>query len=310
MLHRFFSAIGSMGRPSRETSLSDVAILQSAPLSIAREIARMGVVCLPPSRPPKQHHRYLLGEDLMLHVYGASAHDALPRSVPERLDLQQCDVPGLCRLLQVEFTPEWVWLLEERLHGVQGQAGLNEATVRNSVEALVAMARLTGPPLAETRFWQEHAAEAIEHVPAALAPAVAQAWEEVADIPSAALHGDARPKNLIIGPRGIGLVDWEGFWRNGLPGLDIAYLLTMNARGGLDPIVADMVTGRPNRRSTLLGEALLACGYSERTLRPALLVMLSLWSLGEVRRMRLRTGAAVETRFLDLLRSAAGRSAV
>ncbi len=58
-----------------------------------------------------------------------------------------------------------------------------------------------------------------------------------ADAPFRMSHGDLVGANVVWGPDGPGLVDWE-FWRMADPAEDLAYLIVVN---GLPPATADAV---------------------------------------------------------------------
>jgi hypothetical protein len=300
-----FSGFRKLARALRGPQLSDISILHRAPGPIVDAIGGREIVCMPPSPPPKFHLQYFLGDDLVLHVYRSSLHSALERSVSDRMSLQaEATFPGIPRLVSHERDGDLIWLIEERLHGTSGMAPLSDDRLYKTANWLGNFARLAGPPLRTTTFWRSHHAESVRAAPAAVRHEVAEAWELIDDVAATPLHGDVQPKNLVFGPHGVGLVDWEGFWLHGLPGHDLMFLATMNAPNPPREVVPDMLAGRPNRWSEPLSATLEDVGYSRERIRPALLVMLSLWSLGETRRRRRQRIAKSPTPFLELLISA------
>lgn len=91
--------------------------------------------------------------------------------------------------------------------------------------------------------------------------------------PYAFLHGDLTQDNVVWGPAGPGLVDWE-FWHLGDPAEDLAYLWVLNGLGA--PAVAAVARGYGDPDATARAEtwrALIAvesaawwarCGADER----------------------------------------------
>jgi aminoglycoside phosphotransferase (APT) family kinase protein len=76
-------------------------------------------------------------------------------------------------------------------------------------------------------------------LPARALLASSPADEGVAE-PFRMLHGDLVEANVVWGPEGPGLVDWE-FWRMGDPAEDLAYLVELNDLG--DPVRAAVLEG-------------------------------------------------------------------
>ena len=64
--------------------------------------------------------------------------------------------------------------------------------------------------------------------------------EDPGDAPFRMLHGDLVEANIVWGPDGPGLVDWE-FWRMGDPAEDVAYLIEAN--GLPDAVAAGVLDG-------------------------------------------------------------------
>lgn len=77
---------------------------------------------------------------------------------------------------------------------------------------------------------------------AGLAPAALAAGADAPDAPEPfrLLHGDLVEANVVWGPHGPGLVDWE-FWRLGDPAEDLAYLIELN--GLPDDVAAAVLEG-------------------------------------------------------------------
>jgi hypothetical protein len=248
---------------------------------------------------------YAIGDQLMLHVYRPAVHGQIARSVSDRRQLQSAAaIPGVPQLLFAQDDGELLWLLEERIHGSSGRPGEADSWLPEAVDWLCRLAEHKGPPLRSTAFWDSHRMDTLEACPAELRGKLDAAWDRVGDVLATPLHGDVQPKNLMIGPHGIGLIDWEGMWLHGLPGHDILLLATMSGNDVPTSVVPDLLTGRANARGGLLRSALERCGYQADTFGAALLVTMSLWTLGETRRLRRDPATHRPTPFSDLLRRA------
>jgi hypothetical protein len=238
----------------------------------------------------------------MLHVYRASIHTQLRRSLAHRLAFQrEVEIAGVPKLHVVNDDGDLIWILEDLIPGSPPNPDHRDDWLPMAVDWLCELAAVEGPTLRTTPFWQDHWHEAIEVTPADLRPEVSRAWEIVGDMRARPLHGDVQPKNLVLAGTGVGLVDWEGFYGAGLPGLDIMFLATMSGPSIPGPIVLDLILDRAGLYDSLLRSALHRSGYRGQTVDAGLKVMLSLWSLGEVRRQRRRGAVLEQTPFSDLL---------
>jgi hypothetical protein len=288
-------------RAFRDPPVSSARLLRQAPKAIADEIRGRTILYSGRSRAPKYHHRFILDQKLVLHVYRATQHPELRRSIPDRRQLhKEASFTGIPQLRCAEDDGELIWIIEDRLLGAPGPMDDERSTLR-AVEWLCQFAALTGPPLRTTLFWETHKEPSIEAAPEALRPRLAQAWSLIGDTQARPLHGDAQPKNFVFGRHGVGLVDWEGVWCHGLPGHDAMFLATMTGSRTPTRVVPDLLLKIPHAWEEPLRHALHRVGYRRDQVDSALLVMLSLWSLGEVRRHRRQPRSNQPTPFLDLL---------
>jgi aminoglycoside phosphotransferase (APT) family kinase protein len=123
------------------------------------------------------------------------------------------------------------------------------------------------------------------------------------------MHGDLQRRNILLTPSGVGVVDWEGAWLHGIPGLDLVFLALLAHRDRPDPTIIDRLLRDRDPPFGALKSPLARLGLPGDTLRPALLAMLGTWALGEDRRLQ-RTRAAVARRpYRDLLLSFTARLA-
>ena len=234
---------------------------------------------------------YAVGTDALLHVYGDPS-PRLRRSLDERPSIRaSAGAGGVPDLYAVDEDDAGIWVLEERLHGRAPDVTTVGTWFPTVTRWLVATAGTPGPPLGDTAYAAAHHEEAIARSPARLQSAVAKAAMALADLPARTLHGDAQPKNFVIGRAGVGLIDWEGAWRSGLPGLDLVYLGIMASRSTPDPsVIAALAKGVDVPGRPLL-DALSQIGVDEERRAPTLLLMMATWSLAEARRLE-RSSAA------------------
>lgn len=281
--------------------LSPTALLTQAPPAVAEALRGQDVVRLPASPQPKQHWMFQVGQGHLLHMYGGAA-ERIRRSLPDR-ELFQRDVAmaGLPLVRLVIDEGERLWLLEERLAGAAPDPAEVEQWFPQASAWLVRLAGPPGPPLRTTPFWEAHGLASVEVAPAEVQPAVGYAWELLGDLSARSLHGDVQPRNLILGSHGVGLVDWEGFWRYGLPGLDLVFLALMSAPKAPDQGVLEVLTNGKEPPGRPLQSALYEAGLTSRTLHAGLLAMLATWALGEARRVARSRRPPASTPFRAML---------
>ena len=160
-------------------------------------------------------------------------------------------------------------MLEDLAPGRPGEAELPQL-----LDWAVELAGPPGPPLERSAEWAEHAKLLRGQVPD-------EALATVAGLPSRHMHGDLQPKNVLASGGRLTAIDWEGAWREGIPGLDVVYLALF--AHGLDPaVLAD--PPEPVRA------ALARVGVGDDALPAALYVMLGTWATAEDRR-RVRLGS-------------------
>jgi hypothetical protein len=285
---------GRLVRALQRRRNSPMELLDRAPAAVADALRGRRVEALPPSPPPKRHWMYLLDGDLILHLYGSSS-DRITRSLPERTAFQrEMSLPGVPELHISAREEGRTWVLEDRLHGARPDARAAGRWFPRASEWLVRLAGPPGPPLRQTAFWPAHQPGAILAAPADLQAGIARAWDVLGDLPARSLHGDVQPRNLLLQGPGVGLVDWEGFWRFGVPGLDLVFLALMSARRVPDQRVMEALARRSDPPDRPLRSPLAELGVDSDRLPAALLVMLSVWCLGERRRLE-RSGRRLDS---------------
>lgn len=271
------SAIRDLARTWRDSS--EISDLRSeAPWEIRQYLDGSSIVSLRNSSPSKNHYLFRIGGEMILHVYGLAA-SSIGRAVRERRALE---APSSIRVPQMYCAVEQgerMWILEERLHGETLPKEPVHRDCGKVREALAAMATQQGVVLRQSAFWDDHHNQSIEAAPAHLQKYVRKAWTQLGDLPSVPVHGDVQPKNILSGSS-LGLVDWEGFWLEGLPGLDLAFFALMSD------------TSRPSgerfaelaRGEGVFSKAVRAYFPDQVHYRAGLLVMLALWTNGENKR--------------------------
>lgn len=270
--------------PATTRRTSPLDVLDDAPPGVSEALTGARVRPLPPSTPPKDHLMYEVDDDRILHVYGSPA-PRITRSLPEHRLIDELHLPGVPALDLVETAPDRVWIVEARVPGTPPSVGHVSCWFPAAARFLVDVAGPAGPPLRRTEFWSAHESQAVAIAPRPLRRDVERAWDMVGDLPARVVHGDVQPKNLVVHDGGFGLVDWEGVWRFGLPGLDLVFLALMAAPRRPDALVLETLAGGRDMPDRPVLDALADLDITFEHVRPALLAMLSTWSLGEYRRV-------------------------
>ncbi len=262
------------------------------------------VVPLPASPPPKTHLMYATGEDI-LHLY-VNPSARLRRSLDERERIRaRTGLAGIPTLYAAVYQEDAVWVLEERAHGITPSPAGVSAWFPIVADFAVRMAGPPGPPLGESSQWQG----LVEELPQALPDhdGLRASLRSVSALPARHMHGDFQPKNLLLAGGDVAVIDWEGVWLHGLPGLDLVFL-SLLAQSDIPElsIISNLLDGRDpafGRLSAYLAQV----GVSEEMLPSALLTMSAIWSLGEERRLRRSRLVGVRRPFRALLDHVAGR---
>jgi hypothetical protein len=243
----------------------------------------------------------------VLHVY-ADPSAGLRRALAEREPIRDnAAVTGIPRLYAAEETPAGVWVLEDRIPGSHPSARNTARWTPRVAEWLVGFAGPPGPALASTLFWELHHDAAVGAAGAGNQAAVARAFQRIAALPARHLHGDFQRRNIRIDGAAVGAVDWEGANRCGMPGLDLVFMALLGRSDRPDPVVVGALAAGTDPPFAPLLDALRRIGISTDLLPSALLAMLALWNVGEVRRIA-RGGSSPRTRpFSHLLAEWAAR---
>ena len=161
--------------------------------------------------------------------------------------------------------------------GAEFLARLHRATARRVRVAAADFEAVCGPMFEAARDRYPALAQALARARGALAAGLAGL-----EIPLVWLHGDFKVENLVVDARSsrlCGVIDWELSEPEGLPMLDLWYLLLYNRqiRDGTHffPAVADLVPPRrlPGAEAALCGEYARALGLPEAA-TPALALAL------------------------------------
>lgn len=279
------------------------ALRRNAPEALRPLLANVPIISMADSLKVKRHRMFRVGADKVLHLYDPRI-SPIRRALADRLLLGPVTglrVPAVhahCDVARDEFgaREDTVWLLEERLDGAALDALPEPDWQVSAISGLVQLGQRRGAPLADCGFWQAHAEPSIAAAPEALRPAIAKAWETLGHLPAAPVHGDAQPKNCVAGPT-IGLIDWEGFWLEGLPGIDLAFLAIMAGSAKPDAARFALLV----RQKCPFAMAVESLGLTDRTYRAALLAMLAMWNSGEARRVARDGDPSQPQPFRDLL---------
>jgi hypothetical protein len=265
-----------------------------------------------PFRTDQPHFLYAVGDDRLLHVYGAPA-PGQRQALRAREALREARPAGIPELHGAIETGTELWLVEDRVPGRAAQPDRHPSWWPAMTDLLVALGRLSGPHVREGEWWREIG----EALPAGLASAwrepVAAALEVVGDLPGVVAHGDVQPKNIVLDGRRAGLVDWDGALAEGPPGLDLLFLAVTARTGRPDPApLLALAAGRDEPGVPLLA-ALRAVGLDVPTACAVALVAVATWADVEGSRLRRSLGrerapAPVFTRLLDEVGPALARA--
>lgn len=259
---------------------------------------------LPVPHRTEPHFLYAVGEHRLLHVYGET-EPGQREARRARATLRSRGLPaGIPELRGAIETSTALWLVEDRLPGRAALPDRKPAWWSTVTDLLVALGRLTGPPVRQGRWWPE----VREALPQSLAPAlrepVAGALELVGDLPSVVSHGDVQPKNIVLDGHLAGLVDWDGALAEGPPGLDLMFLAVMARSGQPEAEPMRALARGEDAAGVPVCEALRAVGLEGAGLRAAALVAAAIWAAAEAKRVQRPLGrdsppAPVFTRLLD-----------
>jgi hypothetical protein len=267
------------------------ALLERLPGELRALLADAGPVPSGASYRSKAHVRFELDGRRVLHAY-VNPSPRLRRALAEREAIRAgSGLDGVPRLHRACEGFDALWVLEEAVTGRQPRPEEVRAWFPAVADWAVALGGPRGRALDESEDWRAHREEALAVARDAGLDALAEdAFAAVSALPSRHMHGDFQRRNILVDGDRIGLVDWEGAWEKGIPGLDLVFLALL-ARGddpdaslllrlayGDDPDWAP-VTPRLER-----------LGLDRAHIRPALVVMLATWALAERRRLA-RLGA-------------------
>ena len=174
-----------------------------------------------------------------------------------------------------------LWVLEGKVEG-KPLAAPAAQWWQEAAAYVVSYSREEGPPLQTLPEWDEDA-EFVEEAPSELRPALGEARERLAPLPTAPCHGDLQPKNLVQTPSGIVAIDWE--WCDGatVRGLDLLFLAVTHA--GEEPdasVIEALLRGENPPFGDVLGP-LAELGLEGEVLRDTILVLLVKWAGHEQR---------------------------
>ena len=295
--------LDELARRRARGARSPMALLEYAPPAIQPMLDFARLEPLPAAHRTKTHYLFA-APDAVLHVH-VGVRERLVRSLAEREAIRRnVDDGGIPQLLAAEPSRDAVWVVEELVDGSPPRPANAAHWFPRVAEWLVALAGPPGPPLVDDEHWQAHVDAALAAVAPERRDVARAAFGRVGEAPARHMHGDLQPRNVLIGPGGVGAIDWEGAWFRGIPGLDLVYL-GLVARGGGPKAAAIhcLFEGRNPPDLEVLG-LFERLGVDPALRRDALLVMLATWVLGERRRgERLGAPAPTATPFADLLAS-------
>ncbi|MBD0290843.1 MAG: hypothetical protein ICV74_06270 [Thermoleophilia bacterium] len=284
-------ARGAAARLRDDDSAPASALLERLPEPFRTRLAEAEVVPVGSSYRAKTHFRFRIGAELVLHLY-VNPSARLRRALAERERIRAgAAVDGIPRLHDSVAATDALWVLEDAVPGRPPRPEDVGTWFPAVADWAVALAGPPGRALDESEHWRHHRREALDvAADAGLAGVTGRCFDLASRLPSRHMHGDFQRRNVMIAGERIGLVDWEGAWVEGIPGLDLVFLALLaradRPEASLLPLLASggdapwaPVRSRLERLDLAAGE-----------LRTVLVVMLATWATAERRRLA-RLGA-------------------
>ena len=279
---------------------SPTLFLRRLPASIS-QLIDAEIEPLPASPPPKTHLMYDVGGLLLLHLY-VGPSPRLRRSLAEREEIRARTggIEGIPRLHTVQFEADAAWVLEDRIPGASPAPTDVERWFAPVARWAVRLAGPPGPLLGTVPEWREHCASLVAGLPE-YEETLRRSLQAVDEVTSRHMHGDFQRRNVLLSDSSVGLVDWEGAWLYGIPGLDLVFLsLLARSDRPEGAVVAGLLEGRDPEFGPL-SSYLERAGAPGSLLRPLLVAMLATWTLGEERRIRRSRVSSQARPFRELL---------
>lgn len=260
-------------------------LLEHVPAELLPALGSGPIRPLPAAWRADPHFAYAYGEELLLHAYVNPSAALLAAVADRRAISAETECAGVPRVLASAAGRDALWMVEERLPGVEAAARDAARWYELVADWAVEFGRPSATPLGESERFRARREELLAVCPEDLRPALEAALGTVAALPAAHVHGDLEAKNVLLDGDAIGIIDWEGAQARGLPGTDLVFLaLSLSSPAPFDgAAVAALLAGEPS--AGRLRERLAAVGVDAAALRPALLVMLTVWAADERARL-------------------------
>ena len=262
------------------------ALLDRLPAELGAALA--GAVPVPSgaSYRSKAHVRFDVHGRRVLHAY-VNPSTRLRRSLAEREAIRAAaGVDGIPALHGAAEGFDALWVLEDALPGRQPLPEDVAAWLPAVADWAVALAGPPGRPLEESGDWRAHREEGLGLARAAGLDELAEdAFAAVSALPSRHMHGDFQRRNVLLERDRVGLVDWEGAWAEGIPGLDLVFLALLARGDDPDATLLLRLASGDDPGWAPVTPRLERLGLDRARIRPALVVMLATWALAERRRL-------------------------
>lgn len=277
------------GAINRDPGLPPAALLEHMPPGISGLLG--GAVPEPfgPTHRAKTHFLYRVG-DRVLHVY-ANPSERLRAALGERESIRQdAGLAGIPRLHAAVEGRDAIWVLEDFVPGERPEGQDANAWFPSVAQWAVDMAGQPSAPLGKSPAWEVESRALVECAPDGFGAPLEAALDAVSALGAVHMHGDFQRHNLRLAGGRVGLVDWEGAWRAGIPGLDLVFCSLLAESDVPDERVLSTLAAGSDHPTRPLRPHLARLGITDAVLSCLLLVHLACWSLGEERRLS-RLGA-------------------
>jgi len=286
VLPRVPGAARSLVTRRRPEDAAPAELLEQLPAELGATLAGAGIMPSGASYRSKAHVRFDVDGTRVLHAY-VNPSARLRRSLAEREAIRAAaGVAGIPALHEAAEGFDALWVLEDALPGRQPRPEDAAAWLPAVADWAVAFAGPPGRALEASEEWRAHREEALGLARAAGLDELAEdAFAVVSALPSRHMHGDFQRRNVLVEGERIGLVDWEGAWAEGIPGLDLVFLALLARGDEPDAALLLALGGGGEPAWAPVTPRLERLGLDRGRIRPALVVMLATWALAERRRL-------------------------
>ncbi len=287
------------GATGRVKPLPAVKLLELAPETVRATLAGAALAPRFLGFSPDAH-AILSDATHILHVHqpvSARRRDALAAREKIR---SRTELAGIPRVLAAGEAQDALWILEERLDGVQPEGERSDEWLPPALDWAVRVAGEPGRPLSQAEWWTRKRETLLGTAAPSARDEAEAALALIEQLPVRHGHGDLQRKNLLLSPQGLSVVDWEYARLEAVPGTDVLLLAATARSDGPDAsLLKRLAVGHEGDRE--IRDALARLGIGPELIRPLVLVTLLLWAGHESERLQADPAGGHERMFGALL---------